>query len=61
MTELTAIAREEDRVFFYTTSDNAIAQVLGLDKTTSSVVLLKQEDTKIATFGNAFIYFCLNC
>lgn len=52
--EFTAVASEEDGVLFYMTNDDTIALVFGLEKKTPSVVLLKQEDEKVSTFGKGF-------
>jgi len=41
-------------VLFYMTNDDTIALVFGLEKKTPSVVLLKQEDEKVSTFGKGF-------
>jgi hypothetical protein len=38
------------------TNDDTIALVFGLEKKTPSVVLLKQEDEKLSTFGKGISY-----
>jgi hypothetical protein len=49
--ELTAVARQEDGIWFYMTGDVDIAKVFGLNKKAPALVLLKKQNEKLSTFG----------
>ncbi len=42
--ELTAVARQEDGIWFYMTGDVDIAKVFGLNKKAPALVLLKKQE-----------------
>jgi protein disulfide-isomerase A1 len=49
--ELTAVARQEDGILFYMTSDADVAKIFGLNKKAPALVLRKKENEKLSTFG----------
>jgi protein disulfide-isomerase A1 len=52
--ELTAVVRQQDGIFFYTTGDVDIAKIFGLNKKAPALVLLKKQNEKLSTFDGAF-------
>jgi protein disulfide-isomerase A1 len=52
--ELTAVARQEDGILFYMTSDADVAKIFGLNKKAPALVLRKKENEKLSTFDGAF-------
>jgi protein disulfide-isomerase A1 len=49
--ELTAVARQEDGILFYMTSDADVAKIFSLNKNAPALVLWKKENEKLSTFG----------
>ncbi|CAK9193037.1 unnamed protein product [Sphagnum troendelagicum] len=52
--ELTAVARQEDGILFYMTSDANVAKIFSLNKNAPALVLRKKENEKLSTFDGAF-------
>ncbi|CAK9858670.1 unnamed protein product [Sphagnum jensenii] len=52
--ELTAVARQEDGILFYMTSDADVAKIFSLNKNAPALVLWKKENEKLSTFDGAF-------
>jgi len=49
--ELNEAAKQQDGIEFYMTADAQLAKKVGLDKKTPALVLLKQQNEKVVTFG----------
>lgn len=49
--ELTAVARQEDGILFYMTSDADVAKIFSLNKKAPALVLWKKENEKLSIFG----------